>query len=156
VLRQASIGKGTAAPTMMEILRKDGISGLWVGAIPTMARQALSVAVRFTVVEKFKTMTTKEGEKPNWMVSVIGGGIGGGASVILNNPVDVVKSKIQAGYQGGIFKCIVDIQKERGWKAWGAGLSARVPRLVISQAIQFGVFDYTLALLTTTPQAKEK
>ena len=50
---QASTGK--AAPSAMEVLAKQGVQGLYVGALPTAMRQATSVAVRFTMVGKIKT-----------------------------------------------------------------------------------------------------
>lgn len=75
------------------------------------------------------------------------GGAGGALSVCLNNPIDVVKSKIQAGYKGGIASCVSDIIKERGMMAFGAGLQARVPRLFVSQAIQFSIVDVIKAQL---------
>lgn len=146
VLQQSTAGTGGKVPSYGEVLKVQGIRGLYVGAIPTAGRQATSVAVRFTMVDQVKSVFIKaSGVEPGspipWYVTFMAGGAGGACSVVLNNPIDVVKSKIQAGYTGGIVKCVGDIVKERGVMAFGAGLQARVPRLFVSQAIQFTIVD---------------
>lgn len=146
VLQQSTAGTGGKVPSYGEVIKVQGIRGLYVGAIPTAGRQATSVAVRFTMVDQVKSffITTAGVDKskpiPTY-VTFMAGGMGGALSVVLNNPIDVVKSKIQAGYKGGMVSCIGDIIKERGVMAFGAGLQARVPRLFLSQAIQFSIVD---------------
>jgi len=148
VLRQALSAQsgGKSAPTAMELVRERGFSTLYVGGLSTTLRQSSSVAVRFTCYGKVKesfcsSFGYSTSEAPAW-VSFLAGGTGGAISVCLNNPIDVVKSKIQAGYQGGIINCLKDTAKERGLAGFTAGLSARVPRLFLSQAIQFSLVDY--------------
>eukprot|EP00941_MAST-03F_sp_MAST-3F-sp1_P002511 g2511.t1 len=151
VMGQKQAGTGRAAVGVREIIAKEGISGLYVGAAPTALRQATSVATRFTLVDKVKTLVANaSGTDPRnqpFYVTFLAGGIGGAVSVMLNNPIDVVKSKIQGGYKGGVIPCIRDLLKERGFRAFGAGLSARVPRLFLSQAIQFAVVDTILKII---------
>ena len=67
---------------------------------------------------------------------------GGAASVVLNNPIDVVKSRIQSGaHRGGIISCLQELYAERGLAAFTAGLQVRCIRLFASQAIQFTIVD---------------
>lgn len=54
VLQQSTAGTGGKVPSYMEVLKVQGIRGLYVGAIPTAGRQATSVAVRFTMVDQVK------------------------------------------------------------------------------------------------------
>ena len=77
---------------------------------------------------------------PAW-VSFLAGGTGGAISVCVNNPIDVAKSKIQAGISPGIVHAIRETVRERGLVGLASGLSARVPRLFLSQAIQFSLVD---------------
>jgi hypothetical protein len=143
VLKQSMAGSGTQAMGLKEVLATQGVRGLYAGAGATTARQASSVAIRFTVMEQLSvvlcSVTGSDPAKPSAWVPFLAGGLGGAISVIFNNPADVVKSKMQAGYSGGNLACIRDIIKERGVTAFGAGLSARVPRLFMSQAIQFAM-----------------
>jgi len=148
VLRQALSAQsgGKAAPTALELVRERGLATLYVGGLSTTLRQSSSVAVRFTCYGKVKetfcgAFGYSQSEAPAW-VSFLAGGSGGAISVCLNNPIDVVKSKIQAGYEGGIIKCLKDTYAQRGMSGFTAGLSARVPRLFLSQAIQFSLVDY--------------
>eukprot|EP01051_Picozoa_sp_SAG22_P020681 SAG22_NODE_4276_length_1320_cov_0.717445_1_plen_282_part_00 len=146
VLQQSTAGTGGKVPSYGEVIKVQGIRGLYVGAVPTAGRQATSVAVRFTMVDQVKSGFVKaagiaDGSPVPWYVTFMAGGAGGACSVVLNNPIDVVKSKIQSGYKGGVVSCVGDIIKERGMGAFAAGLSARVPRLFLSQAIQFSIVD---------------
>ena len=87
-----------------------------------------------------------EKHAPAW-VSFIAGGTGGAVSVCLNNPIDVAKSKIQAGVSPGIVSAIRETVRERGLIGLTSGLSVRVPRLFLSQAIQFTLVDQFKRLL---------
>lgn len=146
VMKQAlSAESGGKAISASALIRERGIATLYTGAVATTIRQSTSVAVRFSCYASVKEMicggfgyTPKEA--PFW-ASFLAGGCGGALSVCLNNPIDVVKSKIQAGYEGGIIQCLKDVVKERGLVGFTAGLSARVPRLFLSQAIQFSLVD---------------
>jgi hypothetical protein len=92
-------------------------------------------------------MTGDDPKKPSAWVTFLSGGMGGAISVVFNNPADVVKSKMQAGYKGGNMACIREIIQERGLMGFGAGLNARVPRLFMSQAIQFAMVAQIRPLL---------
>ena len=90
-----------------------------------------------------------EKHAPAW-VSFIAGGTGGAVSVCLNNPIDVAKSKIQAGVSPGIVSAIRETVRACGSEASSgptSGLSVRVPRLFLSQAIQFTLVDQLKRLL---------
>ena len=76
-----------------------------------------------------------------------GSGTGGAVSVCLNNPIDVAKSKIQAGVSPGIISAVRETVRERGLIGLTSGLSVRVPRLFLSQAIQFTLVDQFKRLL---------
>ncbi len=75
---------------------------------------------------------------------MLAGGCAGALSVCINNPVDVVKSRMQ-GTNGnmykGTFDCFKLMIKQEGFSSLFKGLSARVPRLFCSQAIQFSVYE---------------
>lgn len=159
VLGQAmSAQRGGVPPTALELVKSQGVGSLYVGSVATTMRQGSSVAVRFACYAKVKEMVCSltgfdasatpgsAGAAPAW-VNFLSGGCGGALSVCLNNPIDVVKSKVQAGYRGGMVKCLQEVVQERGLLGLTAGLSARVPRLFLSQAIQFSLVDYFKAAL---------
>ena len=102
VLGQAMSAEAGKPITARELIAQKGFGTLYQGALATTMRQGSSVAVRFFCFGKIKEGMSKslgyEDSKnaPGW-VSFLAGGTGGAVSVCLNNPIDVAKSKIQAG-----------------------------------------------------------
>eukprot|EP00324_Dicrateria_rotunda_P001971 CAMPEP_0206167944 /NCGR_PEP_ID=MMETSP1474-20131121/30209_1 /ASSEMBLY_ACC=CAM_ASM_001110 /TAXON_ID=97495 /ORGANISM="Imantonia sp., Strain RCC918" /LENGTH=252 /DNA_ID=CAMNT_0053572957 /DNA_START=56 /DNA_END=814 /DNA_ORIENTATION=- len=147
VLGQAmSAQKGGVAPTALELVRAQGLGSLYTGATATALRQSSSVAVRFFCYGEIRTALCRmlghdETKAPAW-VNFLAGGCGGAVSVCVNNPIDVAKSQIQAGRHTSIVACLRETLAERGVGGLTAGLSARVPRLFLSQAIQFSLVDF--------------
>lgn len=146
VMRQAaSTQYGAKSVTAVSLVREHGVRTLYRGALATTLRQSSSVAVRFFCFGKFRTWLCSafgydQKRAPAW-VSFLAGGIGGAVSVALNNPIDIAKSKIQAGMHSSIIGSIRDTIENRGILGLTAGLSARLPRLFLSQAIQFMLVD---------------
>lgn len=146
VLRQAmSAEKGGASITAAQLIREKGVMSLYTGALATLLRQSSSVAIRFFCFDQIKTSMCQglghEADKAPAWVSFMAGGTGGAVSVCLNNPIDVAKSKIQAGVHTGIIESLRATIRERGFAGLASGLSVRVPRLFLSQAIQFTLVD---------------
>lgn len=151
VLSQAMSAQAGKPITARELIRAKGIGTLYTGGLATTLRQSSSVAVRFFCFGRIKEGMCKSfgyesSNAPAW-VSFLAGGTGGAISVCLNNPIDVAKSKIQAGLYTSMTKCLKETVAEGGVMSLTAGLSARVPRLFLSQAIQFSLVDYFRQIL---------
>ncbi|KAL3926046.1 MAG: hypothetical protein SGPRY_003498 [Prymnesium sp.] len=146
VLKQvASTQQCSTKVSFLSVVRDHGFLALYRGALATTLRQASSVAIRFFCFEEIKTAlcTTLryDGERtPAWIL-FLAGGISGAVSVALNNPIDVVKSQIQAGNHSTIAESLCDTIRKRGISGLLAGLSVRIPRVFLSQAIQFTCVD---------------
>lgn len=152
VLRQKFVGTGASALTYRQIYSSCGVLGLWVGATPTAMRSGSNAAIRFSIAghvrEGYGVLTgTPLGEPLPFFANFLAGGTGGIVSTVCNNPIDVIKTKIQAGYTGGMLACGRDIIAERGFIAFGSGLSARMPQIFLSQAIQFAIMAMLAPLL---------
>jgi hypothetical protein len=102
VLGQAMSAEKGKPITARQLVAERGFGTLYQGALATTMRQGSSVAVRFFCFDKIKAGMAKSlghkdiNDAPSW-VSFLAGGTGGAISVCLNNPIDVAKSKIQAG-----------------------------------------------------------
>lgn len=163
VMRQASAGLGTSAAgqaSVYTLIKEQGIGGLYVGAMPTAARQASSTAIRFATLEKIKGAACSscgyDVKQAPWWVTFLAGGTAGSVSAVLNNPIDVVKSRIQSRRHGGqgVLEVIKGTLQEGGVMAFWAGSQARCARLFASQAIQFTIVDaITKKLLKPKPKA---
>jgi len=148
VLRQTEVGGGSKYGNLFTasryIVQTQGVTGLFVGLVPTSIRQASSVGVRFALYPFVKALFPENGGTLTHMVA---GGTVGGLSVILNNPVDVIKSLQQSnklnaqGKPMGMIECGRFVLAESGPAGFARGLTARVPRVFCGQAITFATYE---------------
>jgi len=116
--------------TAITITREEGIGALYKGIVPTMLRQGCNQAVNFTAYNAIKRRVCEyqhTQQLEHWQ-SLLIGGLSGGMGPLVNNPLDVVKTRLQKqvitpGKQpkyGGLFQSMVVIAKEEGplalWK----------------------------------------
>ncbi|CAE7927112.1 CTP1 [Symbiodinium sp. KB8] len=147
---------GLVAGALRTILTEQGIAGLYKGITPTALRQASSVGVRFMLYEPTKSLYMKltGQDKPNTFITMMSGGTVGGLSVILNNPIDVVKSKIQSQSKSDLppkytstMQCFRSVLAEDGMRGFAAGLLPRVVRVFCGQAVTFVVYEHIVQLV---------
>jgi solute carrier family 25 citrate transporter 1 len=162
VLRQTEMGAGSAskyntmAGGIATIYKEQGWQGLFVGAGPTALRQATSVGFRFMFYDTVKIGLNKAfSQDPNsnsTSVALISGGLVGGISVALNTPIDVIKSSLQAknAEYTTSSECIKGIMKKSGITGFFQGMSTRVSRVFLGQAITFAVYERTREVLYAT------
>lgn len=77
------------------IIREEGIGALYKGLVPTMLRQGCNQAVNFTAYNmiKRKVMDWQGTSKLEHWQSLLIGGLSGGMGPLVNNPLDVVKTR---------------------------------------------------------------
>ncbi|GBG26592.1 Mitochondrial carrier protein [Hondaea fermentalgiana] len=122
------------------IFRTEGISSLWVGASPTFVRVTGSNAFRFYVYESIV-------QKYCGGNAALGGAAVGILSTILNNPVDVLKSEMQASSGKRNFSQTMSflgsVVREKGLAhIFIAGLPARLVKIGAGQAVIFQVVQW--------------
>lgn len=74
---------------------------------------------------------------------LIAGGFAGAVSVYANNPVDVIKTKLQgvdAGKFSGFADCAKHILKTDGPLGFYSGVKPRLARVVLDVALTFSIF----------------
>jgi solute carrier family 25 citrate transporter 1 len=142
--------------TAFLIVKEEGFSALYKGVVPTMLRQGCNQAVNFTVYNWSKQFfldyrqRTEPGLKQldHWQTLVLGG-LSGGMGPLANNPLDVVKTRMQKQvvipgkvpkYNGLLSSCIV-IAKEEGTAALWKGITPRLMRIMPGQAITFMTYE---------------
>tara|TARA_B110000881_G_C18574317_1_gene517548 strand:+ start:501 stop:1553 length:1053 start_codon:yes stop_codon:yes gene_type:complete len=142
-------GSGSIFTSAKSVIHTQGFTGLYRGGFATCIRQGTSHMTRFAIYAPIREFLNSKATKshmdvpaPAW-VSMLAGGLAGALSVILNNPVDVVKSRIQAvdSTHTSMMQCTRHLLQTEGSGAFLNGLSARVPRLFFSQAITFTVYE---------------
>eukprot|EP00934_Nitzschia_sp_Nitz4_P003496 Nitzschia sp. Nitz4//scaffold129_size63868//57626//58744//NITZ4_006207-RA/size63868-processed-gene-0.64-mRNA-1//1//CDS//3329534929//3486//frame0 len=143
--------------TAFTIVREEGLGALYKGVVPTMLRQGCNQAVNFTGYNLIKQQVVKYQEKELAPYqSLVIGGFSGGMGPCVNNPLDVVKTRMQKQvvhegktpkYTGLVQACVV-IAKEEGFGALYKGLVPRLLRIVPGQAITFMTYEFVSKQLT--------
>jgi len=138
--------------TAMVITREEGIGALYKGIVPTMLRQGCNQAVNFTGYNLIKKKVMEHqgtSELASWQ-SLLIGGFSGGLGPCVNNPLDVVKTRMQkqvitrgrpAKYTGLGQACGL-IAREEGVLALWKGITPRLMRIVPGQAITFMTYEF--------------
>lgn len=138
--------------TAMTIVREEGLGALYKGVVPTMLRQGCNQACNFTAYNfaKKKALEWQQlAELPSYQ-SLLIGGISGGLGPICNNPLDVVKTRLQKQvvvdgkipkYTGLMQACMVISKEEGVWALW-KGITPRLLRIMPGQAITFMTYEF--------------
>lgn len=120
------------------IAKAEGIKGLYSGLGPTLLKQGSNQAVRFLVFEELKKNLGSHGI----VVNAVYGGLAGCASVMVNNPIDVVKTQMQGlnrhQYKNA-FQCASSIWT-RDKMFFYKGVMPRMIRVSGDAAIAFSLF----------------
>lgn len=144
--------------TAYTIVREEGFGALYKGVVPTMLRQGCNQAVNFTgynLIKKEVMRRQDTTELASWQSLVIGG-FSGGMGPIVNNPLDVVKTRLQKQivhegktpkYTGLVQACVV-VAKEEGVLALWKGITPRLLRIVPGQAITFMTYEFVSGQIT--------
>eukprot|EP00903_Cladosiphon_okamuranus_P018687 g17200.t1 len=138
--------------TAAVVVREEGLGALYKGLAPTVLRQGCNQAVNFTCYQMFKTQLSAylgRDELASWQHMLLGG-LSGGIGPCVNNPLDVVKTRLQkqvvipgqAPKYGSFISSISLIAKEEGVKALWKGLTPRLMRIMPGQAITFMTYEW--------------
>jgi solute carrier family 25 citrate transporter 1 len=74
----------------------------------------------------------------------VAGAIAGAASVFVNNPIDVIKTKMQglnAHEYGGVVDCTKKIMAEDGIAGFYHGVRPRLARVCLDVGLTFSIFN---------------
>lgn len=135
------------------ITKEEGFKGVYKGVVPTTIKQGSSMAIRFLVVETLKDWW-REGDSskpvPVYMIPIFGV-IGGTTSVLINTPVDVVKTKMQGldshKYKGTI-DCFKKVYEAEGMAGFYKGMMPRMLRVSLDVAVTFTLYDVIMDIFS--------
>ncbi|KAF7191713.1 putative mitochondrial carrier C19G12.05 [Pseudocercospora fuligena] len=144
------------------IAREQGIRGFFKGFVPTTARQAANSAVRFSSYTSLKQLAqsyTSPGEKLGTLSTFGIGAVAGTITVYATQPIDTVKTRMQAIDSKGMYKnsldCGVKILKQEGVLKLWSGAMPRLGRLMFSGAIVFAMYEKTIEVLEKVDPEKK-
>jgi solute carrier family 25 (mitochondrial citrate transporter), member 1 len=137
--------------TAVTIAREEGLAALYKGVVPTMLRQGCNQAVNFTAYSLMKTQVMDwqgTSELASWQ-SLLIGGFSGGMGPLVNNPLDVIKTRLQKQVvvpgrtpkYTGLLSGMAVVAREEGIFALWKGITPRLLRIVPGQAITFMTYE---------------
>ena len=135
--------KSTISNSVKDIYLQRGITGFWAGAISTSIKQGITQGMTFLTVGK-----TRDYIKDNYNIlkpysGFLGGFIGGSLAVLVNNPLDVIKTRQQSNAQSvNNINLLKSIYRKEGIKGLYEGAIIRSIRLGLLQAITFYIYDF--------------
>lgn len=138
--------------TALTIVREEGLGALYKGVVPTMLRQGCNQAVNFTAYNAMKQWALRQQNLTDLPLyqSMVLGGFSGGMGPMVNNPLDVVKTRLQKQvireghlpkYTGLVQACILIAREEGVWALW-KGITPRLLRIMPGQAITFMTYEF--------------
>lgn len=118
---------------------------LWRGVCPALMRQVSYTGMSFVLYEPVRNAVAGDMPKadvPFWK-RVASGGIAGGASILLFNPTDVVKTQMQANRSEPLkmMKVARKVWNNGGTVAMWRGWQPNVARCFVGNACEIGCYD---------------
>lgn len=156
VKQQMQVGMHTSArQAVRDIVKADGVAGLYAGYFSTLLREIPFDALQFVLYEgmkaKFKQWRQKE-ELAMWETSLVGS-CAGATSAGITTPLDVVKTRLmtQTGVAAseryaGVWDAMRTIAQKEGLPALFSGARQRIAWIGLGGAIFFGTFEQLKAV----------
>lgn len=138
---------------MSKILRSEGPIGLYRGAFPTILKQGTNQAVRMPLqVLVFGLISFgDESKKQSPIYNGAAGFLAGVGSVMLTQPQDCVKSRMQGEAAKELYKgtadCAMQMVRNEGPQAFFAGSIPRMVQVGMTSGISFALFPVISKLL---------
>ncbi|OZJ04032.1 hypothetical protein BZG36_03576 [Bifiguratus adelaidae] len=142
-----------------QIIKAEGLGGIYRGVVPVMLRQGANSAVRFSTYSTLKGWAqqyrSRQGAKdtdplPSYMTFGIGA-VAGIVTVYSTMPLDVVKTKMQSLRAKELYKgsldCAIKVIRNDGVTALWHGATPRLARLIVSGGIVFTVYEEVMRVL---------
>lgn len=159
---QTFAGAGNA-PSMgalfSDIMRKEGLKGLWRGVEPNVARCFIGNACEIGCYDQFKTWLGQSGVVPDGPLRHFTASAGAGmVSAVFSTPVDVVKTRLMAqagggGEEGmvrytGVVDAFTRIPRIEGFGALYKGFFPLAARKIVWTVVYFVAFERAMAVIS--------
>ena len=154
-LKVLRINSGTDHQSIVRSIRllqrTQGIMGLWRGGTATVTRNAVSVGIRFWLVENIVRLLKQMSPETSSLHSGMAGFIAGGITTVINQPLDAIKTHMSADQVAGETpkfssneQCARYLWQKGGVRGYYTGCGARITKVSIGQAVIFAVYEKVL------------
>ncbi|KAI8870251.1 mitochondrial carrier [Ramicandelaber brevisporus] len=144
-----------------QLVSKEGVRGLFAGAVPTAIRDAPYAGVYVLCYEKCKLLLRSlPAAKGDSLLSstvtqnMTAGILAGGLATVLTQPFDMLKTRMQlqpaqygSGSSNGVFRAFVKIWRDDGFMGFFRGSSLRIMRKGLSAAISWTMYEELVRII---------
>lgn len=133
-----------------QVIKADGVKGLWVGCVPTASRATALAASELSTYDEAKDFLTRNTTLEGHSLFLLSSTTASCVAAICSNPFDVAKSRVMSQpldalgngtiYRGMVHCMYSSVQKEGLLILW-AGLISTFIRLVPNITITFAVME---------------
>lgn len=122
--------------------REEGARALFKGITPALMRQLTYHNFSLVMYEPFRNLFARHGEA-SFSQRLLAGGISGGIGIALFNPMEVIKTQVQANREGVLRMrdVVAKIWVSEGVFGFWAGVQPNVIRTFLVCAAELGVYD---------------
>ncbi|EFJ46051.1 hypothetical protein VOLCADRAFT_32074, partial [Volvox carteri f. nagariensis] len=153
-----SAGYRNPAALAAQVLRQDGVAGLYRGFTLTVVRDVPSYAMYFWLYHDIAAALSPglhpEAAPPGTQGQVVAGGLAGVIAWLPIYPLDVLKTRVQADVKGfvcvggrGWYSCWRLMYREAGARAFFRGVAPTLVRAFMMDGASFLGYTTTLKLL---------
>ena len=142
VIKIQTINKGTSVSNVIkDVYKQGGLFGFYKGGLPTIIRQATTQGTSFLVYDKSKTFY-ENNSYLNSYSGLFAGLTGGTIAVLVNNPIDAIKTYKQSDRGSkGIISISKEIINKHGMIGFYNGALLRISRVAPLHGITFFIYD---------------
>ena len=127
-----------------KIIKKNGFVGLYNGLIPTIIKQSTNQGIRFMSYNIYKNNIINIDKEITTSQALIGGMFSGTISTLCNNPIDMIKTRLQGSENykyNSTIDCINKVIKHEGIMSLYKGMLPRLLRVIPGQGIIFASYE---------------
>lgn len=143
--RLQAAGSTPGAPTtsrgvIKAVVEKDGVTGLWKGAMPGLIRAGMLTAAQCATYDEVKRIVKEVTGLKDGVGVQLGCAVSAGlVTTTITNPIDVIKTRMYMGgsQYKGVIDCASDVLKKDGLRGFMKGWSASYARLGPHTVIMF-------------------
>jgi len=142
-----------SADAIVKIMKNEGPMGLYRGAFPTILKQGTNQAVRMPLQVQIFAMLSMgdESKKQSPLYNGGAGFLAGCGSVLLTQPQDCVKSRMQGEaakeLYSGTVDCAMQMMKKEGPAVFFSGCVPRMVQVGLTSGISFALFPVISQML---------
>ena len=146
--RQAGLFASTAATCSAILASPAGWRGFYTGYASTIMREIPFSLIQFPLYERMKTNYNHRYSQPPspWHCALLGS-LSGSIAAALTTPMDVVKTRMMLGEEGGMWRVMQTVYQEGGVRRLFSGVGPRVLWIGLGGAVFLGGYELAKTLI---------